>query len=67
MSDGSGSIPGRGEIFLLSTSARTGFGPAEPPIQWVPELKAFHSCEASPAEDLNPSGSSVFFFSTMGF
>jgi hypothetical protein len=55
------SIRGRGENFLLSTSSRTVFGPAQPPIQWVPELQAFHSCEASPAQDLNPSGSRAMF------
>jgi hypothetical protein len=33
---GRGSSPGRGEIFLLSTSSRPVLGPTHPPIQWVP-------------------------------
>jgi hypothetical protein len=33
--DGRGSISGRGEIFLLSTSSRPALGLIQPPIQWV--------------------------------
>jgi hypothetical protein len=28
--------PGRGKIFLLSTSSKPDLGPIQPPIQWVP-------------------------------
>jgi hypothetical protein len=34
--DGSGSIPGRGNIFLFSIASRPALGPTQPPIQWVP-------------------------------
>jgi hypothetical protein len=33
---GRSSSPGRGKIFLSSTSPRPVLGPTQPPIQWVP-------------------------------
>jgi hypothetical protein len=33
---GRSSSPGRGKIFLLSTSTRPVLGPTQPPIEWVP-------------------------------
>jgi hypothetical protein len=35
-----GSFPGRGKIFLFSTSSRSALGPTQPPIQLEPELFA---------------------------
>jgi hypothetical protein len=34
--DGPASIPGRGKIFLFSTTCRPALGPTQPPIQWAP-------------------------------
>jgi hypothetical protein len=34
--DGRGSNPGRGKIFLFSTTSRPALRPTQPPIQWVP-------------------------------
>jgi hypothetical protein len=31
--------PGRGEIFLLSTSSKPVLGPTQPPIEWVPVVE----------------------------
>jgi hypothetical protein len=35
VTDGWGSIPGRGGIFLFSTASRPALGPTEPPIQLI--------------------------------
>jgi hypothetical protein len=35
--DDRGSNPGRGKIFVLSTTSRPALGPTQPPIQWVQE------------------------------
>jgi hypothetical protein len=46
--------PGRGKIFLFSTSSRRVLGPTQPPIQWVPgvtrqERGAYHTPPSSTA------------------
>jgi hypothetical protein len=33
---GPGSIPGKGKIFVFSTTTRLDLGLVQPPIQWVP-------------------------------
>jgi hypothetical protein len=34
--DSQGSHPGKGKIFLFSTTSRPALRPTQPPIQWIP-------------------------------
>jgi hypothetical protein len=57
VTDGRGSNPGRGKIFLFSTSSTPAPGPNQPPIQWVSEA-IFQGVERSERKaDYSPPSS----------